>query len=416
MARTLAILLWAVAITTASAQTGMRDRYFVRYPFDTWKTEKAPPRIKWSENILRTGLSVHQRLTFKIDIGFERREIEKRRGRGELVVFLEMVDAQGRQWRLHKTIDLAHIPPEAKMHDVSYEQEIFILPGEYKIYVAVCDTQTLEHGMVERTFRAPVLRDDPLPGSWNELPAVEFVRPFELPEAWYQPSIRGHLRLPLATGRPVHVDLIMNLTPSERFYGSLRSFNRNMSVLVPALKMLSAIEPREGSLDVTLLDLTRRRAWEQKNAHGLDWATMREPLANDDPGVIDVQSLAARAEMRQFFWDEVVGHVDPHSASEPIRVAIVLSAPVFLEHQDRLEPAVLPKDGNRRVYYLRYRALLPRPMFDPFTQGPRPMVSSIPGDDFESALKSLDARVLSINTPQEFRKAVANMLAEISRM
>jgi hypothetical protein len=120
--------------------------------------------------------------------------------------------------------------------------------------------------------------------------------------------------------------------------------------------------------------------------------------------------------MRQFFWDEVVGHVDPHSASEPIRVAIVLSAPVFLEHQDRLEPAVLPKDGNRRVYYLRYRALLPRPMFDPFTQGPRPMVSSIPGDDFESALKSLDARVLSINTPQEFRKAVANMLAEISRM
>jgi hypothetical protein len=269
---------------------------------------------------------------------------------------------------------------------------------------------------VERAFRATGLRDDPLPGAWSDLPAVEFVRPFELPEAWFQPSIRGRLRLPLATTRPVHVDLIMNLTPSERFYGSLRNFNRNMSVLVPALKMLSAIEPRDGSLDVTLLDLTRRRAWEQKNAHGLDWATMREPLANDGPGVIDVQSLAARTEMRRFFQDEVATRVSTPQEHEPLRVAIVLSAPVFLERQDRVESAVLPKDSNRRVYYLRYRALPPRPVFDSFMQGPRPAISSLPSDDFEGALKSLDAHVLSVNTPQEFRKAVANMLTEISRM
>jgi hypothetical protein len=255
-----------------------------------------------------------------------------------------------------------------------------------------------------------------LPDAWRDLPAVEFVRLSGLPEAWFQPSVKGRLRLPLATNRPVHVNLIMNLTPSERYYGSTRSFPRNMSVLVPALKMLSGIELQDGSLDVRLLDLTRRRAWEQKNAHGLDWAAMREPLANQNPGVIDVQSLAARAEMRQFFWDEVVGCVNPKDEQEPLRVVIVLSAPVFLERQYSVEPAVVPRDANRRVYYLRYRALPPRPVFDPFTQQPRPMVTSLPTDDFENTLKSLDARVLSVNTPQQFRKAVANMLAEISRM
>jgi hypothetical protein len=415
MARTLAILLSIAAVSAAHAQTGVRDRYFVRYPFDAWKAEKALPQIKWSDRIAQTGLSAHQRLTLKINVGFERHEIEKRRGRGELIVFLEIVDAQGRQWRIHQTIDLAHIPQDAKTHDVDYEQEIFILPGEYKISLAVCDSRTLEHSFVERTFRAAMLRDDPLPGAWRDLPAVEFVRLVNLPELWFQPYIRGRLRLPLATSRPVHVDLIMNLTPSERVSGSSRNFSRNMSVLVPALKMLSGIELHDGSLDVTLLDLAERRAWEQKNAHGLDWAKLREPFANTNPGVIDVQSLAARAEMRQFFWDEVMGRVSPKNEEEPLRVVIVLSAPVFLERQSGVEPAAVPKDSNRRVYYLRYRPLPPRPPFEPFTQ-PRPLINSLPTDDFENALRPLDARVLSANTPREFRKAVANMLAEISRM
>lgn len=329
MARTLAILLCLAATSTAQAQTGLRDRYFTRYPFDTWKQEKAPPQIKWSDRILPMGLSAHQRLGARIEIGFERREIEKRRGRADLIVFVEIVDERGRQWRIHQAIDLAHIPKDAKAHDVAYGQEMFILPGEYKISLAVCDSRTLEHSFVERTFHASGLRDDPLPGAWRDLPAVEFVHLFGSPELWFQPYIKGRLRLPVATSHPVHIDLIMNLTPSERVSGSIRSFSRNMSVLVPALKMLAGIELQDGSLDVTLLDLTQRRAWEQKDAHGLDWSRLREPFANTNPGVIDVQSLAARAEMRQFFWDEVMGRIGPKSQPEPLRVAIILSAPVF---------------------------------------------------------------------------------------
>ena len=69
----------------------------------------------------------------------------------------------------------------------------------------------------------------------------------------------------------------MNMTPSVRLSGSVHSFRRNMSVLVPALKILSGIELSQGSIDVTLLDLTLRKTWEQKNARGLDWYRCAHP-------------------------------------------------------------------------------------------------------------------------------------------
>ena len=33
---------------------------------------------------------------------------------------------------------------------------------------------------------------------------------------------------------------------------------------------------------------------------------MRAPFANSNPGVIDAQSLGAKAEMAQFFWDRIL--------------------------------------------------------------------------------------------------------------
>src|ERR1043165_1168861 len=135
-----AILLYVATLATAPAQTGMRDRYFLRYPFDTWKAEKARPQIKWSDKILQARLSAHQRLTAKIEIQLDRHEIEKRRGRGAIVIFVEIMDVSGRQWRTHQFIDLTRIPVDAKTQRATYVQEAFVLPGDYKISLAVCDT------------------------------------------------------------------------------------------------------------------------------------------------------------------------------------------------------------------------------------------------------------------------------------
>jgi len=203
----------------------------------------------------------------------------------------------------------------------------------------------------------------------------------------------------------------MNITPSERASGSLRIFRRNMSVLVPALKILAGMEVPNGSLDVTLLDLTRQKTWEQIGARGLDWKKMREPLADAQPGVIDAQSLAAKAGMARFFRDQVLVRATAARDRDELSIVIVLSAPAFLDRQLRLEPAALERDPNRRIFYLRYRPVFLHPVADGSVAA-----LPLPSDDLEHALKTLDARVLTASSPEEFRKAVAAMLSDIGKM
>jgi hypothetical protein len=288
------------------------------------------------------------------------------------------------------------------------------VPGDYKVAIAACDSVTGEYSFALRALHVPELRGETLAAAWRDLPPVEFVRPLEVPDNWFQPYIRGRLRVGMETTRAVHVELVMNMTPSDRASGSLRVFRRNMSVLVPALKVLAAMDVPNGTIDVTLLDLTRQKVWEQKGARGLDWAKMRPPLADNQPGVIDAQSLAAKAQMVRFFREQVLDRARGNGGRDELTVVIVLSAPAFLEHQFHLEPANLERDPNRKIFYLRYRPLPPRPALD--SPAVAPVVSGIPSDDLEHALKPLDARVFTSSSPEEFRRALSAMLADVRKM
>ena len=409
----------ALVGSAAAAQTGMRDRYFNRYPFDQWAAESERAQIRWTARVEGARLSPHQRLTARIEIAVDAREIEKRRGRGEIASFIQVEDGDSQRWRAHNSFRLTDIPKEAKA-GFTHAQEIFVLPGDYTLTLAVADSHTREHSVVRRKLHVPPLHGDPLPNAWNDLPPVEFVERFGAPDVWFQPYVRGRICLPVATRRPVHVDVVMNMTPSERLGVSVHGFRSNMSVLVPALKLLSSLDIAQGSLDVALLDLARQKAWEQKSARGLDWNKMRRPLAEANPGVIDAQSLAENGRMTQFFWDRILERaVTPSggsaNSSEAPRVVIVLSAPAFLGHQLRVEPASVPRDPNRRVFYLRYR---PTPPMRRVMEGelPKPLVTSLPEDDLERTLKGLDARMYSAVTAEEFRHALANVTAEVARL
>jgi hypothetical protein len=414
-------LAW-LAVCGGQAQTGLRDRYFARYPFDRWQAEGDRTGLRWIVRVHPAELTPHQRLAVRVEVEVDEKEVAKRRGQGELAALLQIEDASGHRWRTHAGFDLSRIPGDARPRALGYAQEAFLLPGDYKLSIAACDGPSGEYSFSTRPLHVAPLRGDALPGAWEGLPAVEFARPLDIPDRWFQPAIRGRVRLGVAATRPVHVDVVMNMTPSERVSGSVNAFRRNMSVLIPALKLLAAMDVQPGSIDVTMLDLTRQRLWEQKDARGLDWAKMRAPLAETDQGTIDVQSLAAKAQMAQFFRDRILERAAPRG-DDASRVVIVLSAPAFLGQQLRLEAADLEPDPRRRIFYVRYR---PTPLRSPFTAGtwglapqgmnaPRAM-TALPADDLEHALRPLGARVLIAANPREFRKALAAMLAEIRRM
>jgi hypothetical protein len=412
------ILLALIVFGACSAQTGLRDRYFIRYPFDKWAAEGEKSQLRWAVRLRPAKLSVHQRLMARIEIELDTREVAARRGRGELITLLQVEDSAGKRWRAHDSFAFNQLPKDAKPHPLAHFQDVFLVPGDYTVSVAITDSQTGEYSFTRRSLHVSPLRNDALSSASTGLPNIDFVRALNGPEAWFQPNIRSLLSLTLAPSRPVHVDVVMNMTPSERTAGSLRGFQRNMSVLVPALKILAGMEVPRGSLDVTLLDLTRQVTFEQKAARGLDWPTMRAPLADNQPGVIDVQSLAVKAQMLQFFRDQVLRRALPAAPSDDLRIVIVLSAPAFLGRQTEPEPLNLPRDPNRKVFYLRYRPPPARPAVPPpgSDAPPQPMITSLPSDDLEHALKPLDARVYTASTPEEFRKALAHMLAQIQKL
>ncbi|MCU1326400.1 MAG: hypothetical protein JWN34_1770 [Bryobacterales bacterium] len=392
---------------------------FRRYPFETWRTEGNVSQIRWKVLTPKAALSPHQRLIQRIEANLDAAEVERRRDHGELIYLFEIQTPGGQRLRNRMATDLGRIPPEVKARGISWGQELFLLPGVYKISLAIVDSKTKEHSFLSRELRVAPLRSDPLPAAWRDLPQAEFVRLYGQPDFWFQPGIKGRLSLPVVSKRKVQVEILMNMTLSERVQGSIRAFRRNMSVLIPGLRVLSGMNLENGSMDVTVLDLALRKKWEQRSVQGLNWEQMREPFAVTNPGIIDVQSLAGKAAMQQFFWDAVLDQLKPvpnASDEPPIRVVIVLSSPVFLQRQYKVEPASFPKDPNRRVYYLQYRPINPRSVMVRSDDGPAPAAVALPSDDLEHTLKLLDAKVFAIISPEQFRKALASILADIGRM
>jgi hypothetical protein len=263
-----------------------------------------------------------------------------------------------------------------------------------------------------------------LPGAWRDLPAVEFIEPSMPPDGWYLPAIEGKLRLAVKTHEPVHVDLVVNLTPSEQVTGSARVQNRNFGMLLPATKVLSQVDWGNSTFSLALLDLSRRRVtYEQDDMRGLDWSKAGSALTEVNPGIIDVKSLENRQYNAEFFLDEIRRRIAAkRSAPRGSRVVIVLSSAVQFASGQDVHPITLDGTTDAKVFYIRYQPP-PQIVMGPSVAGRR----GRPGngrvanfgpqlDQLEPLLKPLEPRLFVVSTPEQFRKALATILAEIAKL
>ena len=333
---------------------------------------------------------------------------------------MEVLDDQGAAYQNHSAIDLEKVEAGLKASNLVYVQSVFLLPGDYRVAAAVVDTTTGEHGV--RTDKAHVapLRTDPLPEAWRDLPAVEIVAPEELPDGWYLPRLQGRLHLPAAPPHPLRVEVLLNLAATTHERGSLRTGDRHLDALLPALKVLSQIESPALSLHVSLLDLARRSVvFRQDDVRRLDWPRLRDSLAEAQPGKIDVHELEHRREQAAFFVKEVGRRVE----TSPSEVLIVLSNAVVFETGQDLQAVGIPSAPGCRVFYLRFHRegmRLPPPEEGPMRRRrPGLMMPDVEhggdaADNLASTLKSLSPRLYDIHTPDQARRAVAAILAEIA--
>jgi hypothetical protein len=384
------------ALLSGSEATGKRDPEFSKLPFSEWVAQGERNGLAgWSVEILPAELSTHQRLMLRIVIRVEGRVLEKHRAASRFVTMVQYTDRDGVLWQHHTSLDLATLPAGNQARQLAIAQYAFVLRGDYALAIAVCDAATLEHSLVFREVHVEGLKNDPLPGASIALPAVEFIPAVtEPPDVWYLPGIEHRLNLSLETRRPVDIQVLVNTTPSTRPGGSIGAMRGNMTAVIPAMKVLSQIDVRNGRIDVAFLDLVRRRV-----SFGQDWDGVRKILLDATPGLIDVRDLGGQAKMRQFFREEVIRRLVAGGSAIP--VVIVLSGPAFLQDQEPLG-LVDARDPDGRLFYIRF--------------GKSSTAQPLAIDDLERAVDGLNAQVYEATSEEEFRGILADVLARISRL
>jgi hypothetical protein len=331
-------------------------------------------------------------------------------------------------------LDLQQVNEAAAKSDIIYTQYAFVRPGEYRVGLVIFDTQTGEHSALQKRIRANPLKNDPFPAAWDDLPPVEFAGSTDAPDAWYLPNVSGRLKLPLETRRPIHLEVLLNASPTATGPGAQtgRVNNRSLENLLPALKVISQIALRKGTAQVSLLDVTRQSVlFEQTSAGELDWPQLRAALMTADPNKIDARSLEKRERNAQFFVDQLQQRMIPagDSATEPVRVGIVLSGPMAFESSQKVHPIEVASGSGSKLFYIRYHAAMPiqtvQPAYiDPSPRGrrnqpglpfPKPAYQE-PLDALASLVKPLQPHLFDVYTPEQFRKALSVLLEEVSRL
>jgi len=419
----------------AFGQGGLPDAVFQKIPFDEWLKGGEQNPIRCSMRILPARLSAHQRLTVMVGVEVDGGEFVKRPKSGQIVVFLEIRDRDGRVYRTHRPLTFDDSQKTSNLAAIHFEQTTFMTPGEYQVAAAVYDVLSKEHSLKRMKLHVPEIAHDPLPGVWRDVPAVEFVPVSDPPERWYLPEITSRLYLPVRNEKPVRIEVVVNESPTEiAMRRTGRVSTRNMGNLIPALKVISQMTVENGPVNVTLLDLERRKvSFSQEEVKTLDWERLKAALVENDPNTIDVHALENHEQNAQFFVSEIRkrlestetnGDVPLGLQAEPKKVLIVLSGPMAFPKGQDLRPIEAAPEPGSRVFYIRYNP--PRPAISPGMVGrggrgmgppmPMPMRSVATEDSLARTLKPLAPRVFDVTNPLEFRSALAGIMGEISGM
>jgi hypothetical protein len=234
----------------------------------------------------------------------------------------------------------------------------------------------------------------------------------------FVPSLSGRLDLPLATEKHTPIDVILNVDPSVWDSEGLRSLRGNISVFLAELQVIGQLELRNASLNLLVLDLARQRVvYQQDQVAALNWPALQQALKADDPNKIEVEELENTGTIARFFASRAGDRV---SLGAP-RALIILSGPVTLEHGKTQPHSVeLPAAPGARVFYVRY--LNPgghRVIYAPFSGPLAGMMGTALWnpvellDQLEPVLKPLSPRRFDVETPLDFRKALAAILDEL---
>jgi hypothetical protein len=419
------VALWSLlSISFAHAQRRPVEAAFAAVPFQQWVAEGAKAELPWHPRIIAPKLTLHQRIAVQVEVELDGKELVKRCCGGQAVALVEINDEQGRIYRNYGGKDLKDVTPGTSEYNVSISWQIFLLPGEYTATIAFYYSGRNAHSLTTQRVHVGSLKHEPLPGSWRNLPAVEFCDPQpEGLDAFLLPNIAGRLHLPAKASRQIHLEILENVTPypSERRRPSL--YTDRLGVFLPILKTFGQLEIENGTVGVSLLEFTRRRViFEQQDIEKgqISWTNLKDAMAANSVTAVDVHDLAQGERFGEFFRSEMERRLDEAGGGGGMRVFVVISGPMDLGTRTPVE-IVPPAGDNFAVFYLRCDFLRTSAIVKqtPFFAGP----VERSGQNMErledgvgKALRKLKPRVFPVDSAQGVREAIATILSDTSRM
>ena len=406
----------------AQAQKRTVDAAFAAAPFQQWVTQGPKAELPWHPRISPPALSLHQRIAVRVEVELDGKELVARCCEGQAIALVQISDQQGRSYRNYCVQELKDVAPGLTQYMVNLSWQVFLLPGEYNATVAFYYSGRNAHSLTSEHLHVPALKHDPLPDSWRDLPGVEFADPQPQGlDAFLLPNIGGRLRLPAKSKKPIHVEILENLTayPSERRHTKL--YTDRLGLFLPLLKTFTQLEIENGTLSLSLLDLTRRTVFfDQQDIGGgrISWVNFKDAMSGNSVAVVNAHELAQGQDFRQFFSSEMQRRLDGAGSREVTRVLIIISGSMQLGPGKPMEIAA-PAGDDFAVFYVRCD--FPQAPFisqSPIFAGPVPARRSLEllDDGIGKALKKLKPRVFDVSSPERMREALASILAAISRL
>lgn len=407
-----------------TAQDNPTDQAFAAVPFERWLTEGPKSELPWHTRITPPKLTLHQRIAVEIAVELDGNELVKRCCDGQATALVEITDSRGRTYRNFVGKDLKDAQPAMHEYLVNLSWQVFLLPGDYRAVIALYYGGREPHSLTTQKIHVEPLKRDPLPESWRDLPPVEFCDPQpEGLDEFLLPNIEGRLHLETKPSQPVRVEILENLTPYPSERRKPKLYTERLGVFLPILKTLAQLDIENGSLNLSVMDFTRRSVvFDQPDiANGqMSWTNLKEVLSANSAVSVNVNDLQQEEHLGDFFREEMTRRLAAAADDKIMRVFLLVSGPMDLGPRT-LEIAP-PLDAKFAVFYLKCNFLqssaLVRPehfSVEPIEPSEQAIERAGP-DGIGRMLKALQPRTFPVDSAQGVRQALATILAAISRM
>src|SRR4029077_3611226 len=292
---------------------------------------------------------LHQRIAVRVEVDLDGSEMVKRCCDGQAVALVEITDQQGHTYRNFAGKDLKDAKPGLSQYMVGISWQIFLLPGDYKVTTAFYYTGRSAHSLTFQRLDVSALNHDPLPESWRDLPPVEFGDPQpEGLDEFLLPNISGRLRLRAKSHRQIHLEILENVTPYPTERRRPKLYTDRLGVFLPILKTFSQLDIENGTLGLSLLDITRRKViFDQQDIKQgqVSWTSLKDAMTASSVAVVDARDLREGERFEQFFSSEIERRLNEAVKDEAMRVLIVVSGPMELGSRRPIE--IAPSSGGK---------------------------------------------------------------------